>query len=292
VRRLALVVLVALACGSINAHAQTLSLAYHKGDTYKYKLHSTADEAMGEGGTQFSIKVDIKAMETVAVQSVDTQGTADMLIGLSNLTMQYAMNGVTNTTSGQAFPSIDLKVAADGRILSAGTSMFGGSNISSLAGMGQIYMSAVLPDNPVKPGDTWSKEYDQTNPLGSGTSHVTTGSKYLRDETVQGVTAAVVETTSHTSFDLTIDLSMLGRGQMGSAAPSLPGVGSGITLKGTSVTDVTTWVDAASHRVLETHTSGTTDVTMTIKSKSTSTIPGLTGPLTIKGTETMDIAPA
>jgi hypothetical protein len=292
VRRLALVVFLAIACGPAVAHAQSLALAYQSGDAYKYALHSTATETVDTGVTTIPINFDLTARETVTVKSVDSSGTADLSISLSNLTIKSSANGVTNTTTGTPVPSIEMKVGADGRILSVNGNVLGGSPFSMFSGMGGIFMSAVLPDNAVKPDDSWSKEYDQANTMGSGTIHVTTKSKYLRDESVNGVSAAVVETTSTTSVNITIDLSKLLAGSGSSQV--MPGAAYPLTIKGTSSSDVTTWIDPAGHRVLKSHMTGTTDLTMTmqIKAPAGTTMPGLTGPSTIKGTQTLNLDPA
>jgi hypothetical protein len=293
VRRLALVVFVAVACGPAVAHAQSLSLAYHSGDVYKYALRSTATETVGTGVTTIPINFDLTGRETVTVKSVDSSGTADLSMSLSDLTMKSSANGVTNTTTGLPMPAIEMKVGADGRILSVNGNVLGGSPFSMFSGMGGIFMSAVLPDNAVKPGDTWSKQYDQANTMGSGTIHVTTRSKYLRDESVRGVNAAVVETTSTSALNIAIDLSKLLAGS--GSKQVMPGMAAyPLMIKGTSSSDVTTWIDPAGRRVLKSHMTGTTDLTMTMQFKAPAgtTMPGLSGPSTIKGTQTLNLDPA
>jgi hypothetical protein len=294
VRRLALVVFAAIACGPAVAHAQSLALAYHSGDSYKYALRSTATETVDSGATTMPINFDLTGSETVTVKSVDSSGAADLSIELSHLTVKSSTGGVSNTTTGIPIPSIEMKVAADGRILSVNGNVLGGSPFSMFSGTGGIFMSAVLPDNAVKPGDTWSKDYEQANTMGTGTIHVTTKSKYLRDESVKGVSAAVIETTSTATVNITIDMSRILAGT-GSSTPVMPGGPvTNLTIKGTSTSDVTTWVDPSGHRVLESHMTGTTDATMTMQMTATAgtTLPGLTGPFSIKGTQTLTLDPA
>jgi hypothetical protein len=290
VRRLALVALFAFACGAAPAHAQSLALAYHSGAAYKYKFHSTANETTDIGGTTVPVTLDMTASETVTVKSVDSSGNADLSIGLSNMTMKTSANGITNTTTGMPSPTVDIKIGADGRILSVnGSTMVGGSPFSSFSGMSGGFVSAVLPDTAVKPGDTWSKDYDQSNPLGSGSIHITTKSKYLRDESLQSINAAVVETTSTGSIDISIDMSKIGGATGGTAIP--PGGPKGMTIKGTMASDVTTWIDPSGHRVLKTHMTGSTTAAMTIDLPAGTTTPGVTGPFSIKGAETTDLTP-
>jgi hypothetical protein len=63
-------------------------------------------------------------------------------------------------------------------------------------------------------------------------------------------------------------------------------------MKGTTTSDVTTWFDASGHRVVKTHSSGDVDATMSLNMAAGSTTPGLTGPITFKGTQTLDQTPA
>jgi hypothetical protein len=94
----------------------------------------------------------------------------------------------------------------------------------------------------------------------------------------------VIETSSTGSIDLSIAAPV-----PGSATASAFG---GMSIKGTVTTDVTTWVDPNGHRVLQTHSTETNDGTMTINLSSSAPLPGLTGPVTIKGTGTTDVTPA
>ena len=57
-RRVALVAVLAVACG-ISAHAQSLALTYKSGDTYKYTIHSTANETIDAGAMTVPLKLDM-----------------------------------------------------------------------------------------------------------------------------------------------------------------------------------------------------------------------------------------
>ncbi|MFI4978428.1 MAG: hypothetical protein ACHQC8_07140 [Solirubrobacterales bacterium] len=284
-KRLALVALFAFACGAVPAQAQTLSLGYHSGDTYKYSFHSTTKQTLGASGMTVPSEIDTSATETVKVKSVDSSGTADLAITLGNFNLKSTTGGVTNTTTGIADTTLDVSVAADGRVLSMNGQQFAGANpFLIFSGLGGgFFVSAVLPSSAVKPGDTWSKSYDQANPGGTGTVHLTTQSKYLRNETIQGVNAAVVETTSNGSLDMT-----LGAPAAGGAASGF----GGMSIKSTLTSDVTTWIDPTTHRLLKTHSTETNDGTVNLDASASSGLPGLTGPITIKGTGTTDLNPA
>lgn len=284
-KRLTLVALFAFACGAVPAQAQALSLGYRTGDTYKYSFHSTTKQTMGAAGMTVPAEIEMSAAETVKVKSVDSSGVADLSITLSKFSVQSTTGGVSNTTTGIPDTTLDVNVAADGRVLSMNGQQFAGANpFMVFSGLGGgFFITAVLPTNAVKPGDTWSKDYDQANPGGTGTVHITSHSQYLRDESVQGVKAAVVQTTSNGSMNMTLGIPATGA--------TTAGLG-GFAIKGTITSNVTTWIDPSGHRVLKTHSTETNDGTLTLDSSSSTAMPGLTGPITIKGTSTTDLTPA
>jgi len=285
-RRVAVLVLFFVAaCGSFGAaQPHTLSLAYKAGDTYKYKFHSTSKQTAGTGGMTIPVSVDTSANETVAVKSVDSSGVADLSITLSDFSLKTVAAGVTNTTTGLPANSVEVKIRPDGTLVSVnGNDLMAGSPIAALAGVGGGYfIAAVLPDKAVKVGDTWSKTYDQKDPIGSGTVHIVSDSKYLRDESFNGVTAAVVETKSTSTLDLS------------GPTQGTPGAMSGVSVKGTFTTDVMTWIDPNGHRVLKSHSTAQDDLTINLPTTSTnkSSSPVMQGPLTAKGETTSDLAPA
>jgi hypothetical protein len=288
---LAVSVLLLAGCGAFGAAgAHTLSLAYKAGDTYKYKLHASSKQTVTTSEISFPLNFDISADESIKVKSVDSSGTADLAITLSNLTMKSTMGGVSNTTTGVPAQTINVQVGADGRLVSVeGNQLPGGTPMEAFSGLGGgFFITAVLPAKPVKPGDTWTKDYDQANPNGTGGTHVTSKSTYLRDESLNGVNAAVVETKSTMTIDMTID---------DSSSSSELGM-SGLTMKGTVTTDVTTWVDPDGHRVMKTHSTAADDATIDLKlpptrlSPPATAGPGLSGPMSAKGEATTDLTPA
>jgi hypothetical protein len=293
VRRLALLVLfLVAACGSIGVQAQTLKLAYKAGDTSKYAFHAVFKYTLGASGMSIPIDLDISAKEAVTVKSVDADGTATVSLAVSDLTVKTTTNGVSNTTNTTTSTNIEMKVAPDGRILSVNGSAFGNNSLPGISGSQGGLVTAILPDHPVKPNDTWTKNYDQNNPLGSGTSHATSDNKYLRDEKVGSVNAAVVESKIKGTFDFTIDMNQPTSGGT-SLFPS--GGASGLQslgIKGTTTSDVTSWIDTGGHRLVKSHSTGGVDATMTLVMASGSAIPGFSGPITFKGTQTTDMTPA
>ena len=286
-KRLTLLALFALACGAVPVQAQALSLGYHAGDTYKYTYHSATKQTVTAAGVSLPADIELSANEAVSIKSVDSSGTADLAITLSNFAVTSTTGGVTTTTPVMPDTTIDVTLAADGRILSLDGNQLAGSNpFLAFSGMGGgFFVTAVLPSNPVKPGDTWSKDYDQANPGGTGSTgaiHITSHSKYLRNEFLNGVNAAVVETMSSGAVNMSLEFPASGA--------DLAGTGR-FTIAGTVTSDVITWIDPSGHRVLKTHATETNAGTLNLGSLTTA-LPGLTGPITIKGTGATDLNPA
>ncbi len=289
-KRLALVAVLVVACGVAQVQAQTLKLVYSKGATYTYKIHMTMDETVNIAGISEPIQIDMTATETETVDSVDSSGVADITVNLTDMSMKTTVMGQSTTTT-TAVPAEHMKVGSDGRVLSFNGLSFSGGSPFGAAGAGGPG-SAVLPDSAVKPGDTWTKDYEQDNPLGTGTVHVTTTSRYLRDETITGTQAAVVQTNIKTPMDMTIDFSKFGQMTGGTASP-IPIAGiQGIAIQGSQVADVTTWLDNKAHRMLKTTMSNKIDATFSFVMSPGTTFPGPVGPYSIKGTQTMSLTPA
>src|SRR5437867_6887472 len=292
-RRLAAVLfVVASGCGSIGSvQAHSISLAYKAGDTYKYALHAVLNYTIGAEGFSVPFNLDMSGKETITVKSVDSSGTADLTISLTDLSVKTTTNGTTNTTTTTTPTSVEMKVASDGRIVSVNGSTFTNGSLPGLSGTEGGLVSAILPDKAVKPGDTWTKDYDQANPTGTGSVHVTSKNKYVRDEQVKSVNTAVVQSNLASNIDLTLDMSALG-GQGGTSLFPSTGALKSLSMKGTTTSDVTSWIDSSAHRLVKTHSTGTVDATMTLNMAAGGTTPGLTGPITFKGTQTMDMNPA
>jgi hypothetical protein len=281
------VILVA-ACGSFGApQAQTLSLGFKSGDTYKYKFHLNSKQTVGMSTMSMPVQVDMSATEAVKVNSVDSSGTADLTITLSDFTLKSVSGGVTNTTTGLPSNTVNVKLRSDGTVVGINgsdlTTGSPGSPLGAFSGLGGgFFVAAVLPDHPVKAGDTWTKSYDQTDPKGTGTVHINSNSKYLRDETVNGVSAAVVETKSDGTIDVTV-------------SPAMTGTATGhVSIHGTFTTDITTWIDPNGHRIIKSHSTSTDNATVTLPEATGSAEqnPMMTGPITAKGEGTTDLNPA
>jgi hypothetical protein len=294
-RRLALLALfLVAACGSVGGvQAHTISLAYKAGDTYRFSLHMVFNYTIGAQGMSIPFNLDMSAKETLKVKSVDSSGTADMSVDLTDLSLKTTINGTTNTTTTTKPTTVEVKVASDGHIVSINGSALGKTGtMPGYSGSEGGLVSAILPDKPVKPGDTWTKNYDQSNPKGStGSIHVTSDNKYLRDEKVNNVNAAVVESKINTNLDLTFDMSALGGTALFPSTSSSSALKS-MGFKGTTTNDVTSWIDSSARRIMKSHSTGSLDATLTFNVSGGTAPPGLTGPLTFKGTQTLDMNPA
>ncbi|HEV2216128.1 MAG TPA: hypothetical protein VGV88_01025 [Candidatus Dormibacteraeota bacterium] len=290
-KRLGLLAIVAVAaCGSIGAQAHTVSLAYKAGDTYKYGLHIVMKYTITAAGLSIPFNLEMSAKESIAVKSVDSTGTADLGVTVSNMSLKTSINGTTNTATTTTAQSLDMKVAKDGRIVSINGTAFDNTSFGGVSGVQGGLISAILPDNAVKPGDTWTKTFDQPNPFGVGSSHVTSNNTYLRDEN----NAAVIESRINGSLNMSIDPSALA-GQSGTPVVPSTGAAGGvqsISIAGTSTSDVTSWIDLSAKRLVKTHSTGNVNATLTVNMAAGSTTPGLTGPVTFKGTQTLDLTPA
>jgi len=286
-RRLTAVAVLLVACGILPVHAQAISLAFKQGEQFKYALHFTGTFSAHIGAVLQDVKIDAKARETVVTTAVESDGTADMTLTLSDLTITTtgkAADGSTTTsttTQTNAIPPQQLKVAPDGRILS-----INGQNISSESPFGVLTGSylvyAVLPDSAVKAGDKWSKSYDQAQPGGSSSVHVTSNSTYLRDESFHGVNSAVIETKSAADFTMNLipPKSPLPNTPNGTRpGPTPGGLGS---VQGSETSDTTSWVDPAAHRVLKS----------SMKATLRATIAEFENQVTVTGTQTVDLEPA
>ncbi|HEV2036430.1 MAG TPA: hypothetical protein VGU71_19955 [Candidatus Dormibacteraeota bacterium] len=271
-RRLAVVAVLLVACGAASAACttnlglgQSLRLAYHKGDVYKYSFHSTANETINTAPVTF----DITASHRYTVISV-ASGTADISLALTNLVIKKTVDNITQPVFGSPEPTVEIKVAPDGRILSVN---------GNSAQPGVLW--AVLPDTSVKPGDRWSKDYDTTNLGGLGGSHLRTKSTYLRVETFQGASSAVVKT----EVEATVDVSRL------PTPANIVGGNRTIAFKGTETYDVTSWIDLSAHRLLKSHVTSKSELTMTFDPPY-STANGGAGLTPTKAIVTIDLIPA
>jgi hypothetical protein len=260
---------------SDTAEAQPLALSFTQGQERTYDVHQTMDATISSPlfGDQ-ALSMDVTQVIGWKVVSVDDAGTATIEVTVSD--MSGTLNG-TDVPSAPA-PPIEIRIAADGRVLSAGGLSLGGAGQTQgfgFPGMGQL--TPILPDDgdAVSVGDTWDKEFSQDFPFGEGTIDFSATSTYVRNETVNGRDAAVIETEMTVPIDMTLDLAelldALGPEITGATGAGLDQLDEGsIAYLGRGTVTQTSFVDLDAQELLKTQSSGRFDISMTFEG-----IPGL-----------------
>ncbi len=268
------------------AEAQPLALSFTQGQERTYDVHQTMDATISSPlfGNE-PLSMDVSQVVGWKVVSVDDAGTATIEVTVSE--MSGTLNG-TQVPSAPV-PPIEIQIAADGRVLSAGGLSLGGAAETQgfgFPGMGQL--TPILPDDgdAVSVGDTWDKEFSQDFPFGEGTIDFSATSTYVRNETVNGREAAVIETQMTVPIDVTLDLAQLLdalgpeiTGATGAAGLEQLGEGS-IAYAGQGAFTQTSFVDLDAQELLKTQSRGRFDISMTFEG-----IPGLA-----QGSAEMDFA--
>ena len=174
-------------------------------------------------------------------------------------------------TSEQGLPAgeiYDLYLDHAGRLWIASTT--GGSGFDF---PGTDQFTPVLPDHPVKPGDTWTKSFDQTLPFGGGDLSYTSHNTFVRYEKVSGVKAAVIRSTMSVPLDLTIDLRKL-LDTYGQGAPIPKGSHPTIQYGGRVSMDQTAWFDPIGGSLVKTLLVAQFDMQMQFKGFPSKQLPG------------------
>lgn len=270
---------------SDTAQAQPLALSFTQGQERTYAVHQTMDANISSAlfGDE-PLAMDVSQVVGWKVVSVDEAGTATIEVTVSD--MSGTLNG-TEVPSAPALP-IEIQIAADGRVLSAGGLSLGAAESQGFGfpGMGQL--TPILPDDgdAVSVGDTWDKEFSQDFPFGDGTIDFSATSTYVRNETANGREAAVIETQMTVPIDVRLDLAelldALGpeiTGATGAADLEQLGDGS-IAYAGRGTFTQTSLVDLDAQELLKTQSHGRFDISMTFEG-----IPGLA-----EGSVKMDFA--
>ena len=281
--------------GGGSAEAQPLSLAFTEGRSETYAVHlsmnaTVASELFGD----LPMQMEVDEVFTWAVRSVDADGVATIDLTIDE--MSGTVNGVAVPSGAADLPPVEIVVAPDGRVLSAGGLALGGAEQTQgfgFPGMGQL--TPILPDQgvAVAPGDTWHKEFSQDFPFGDGTIGYTATSTYDRNETVNGREAAVILTDLDVPIDLRIDLRDLmraigdqlggeGLGGLGASGPDA--LDGSIVYDGTGTISQTSWVDLGARELLRSESRGDFDLSMQFTG-----IPGFEGAMTFDGTYTQTL---
>ena len=257
-----------------DAQAQPLALSFTQGQSQTYEIHQAieADISAEVLGDQ-PFAMDVTQVVGWEVVSVAEDGTATIEVTVSE------MSGTVNGAQIPAapVPPIEMVIAPDGRIVSAGGLALGGAGQTQgfgFPGMGQL--TPLLPDEgeAVEVGDSWTKEFSQEFPFGEGTIEFSATCTYERDETVDGREAAVIVTEMTVPLDLTLRFADLLE-QLGPEAAGASGVDPAlfadaqIAYGGEGTIVQTSFVDLQAQELLRSESSGSFDLQM-----SFSGIPG------------------
>lgn len=274
-----------------SAEAQPLFLAFTEGDERTYEIHQTMDAQLSSlAFGDEPIRVDVRQVLGWKVLSVDADGVATIEVTVSEL--RGSLNG--NEIPAGPVPPIEVEIAPDGRILSAGGLSLGGTGLPEGFGFpGQL--TPILPDegDEVAVGDTWEKVFSQPFPFGEGTIEFTASSVYERNETVNGREAAVIVTDMTVPLDLTLSFAEL----LEALGPELAGAtgsedldalaDAAIDVGGRGTVTQTSSVDLRARELLAMQSRGRFDVSMAF-----SGVPGLDGSsadIGLAGTFTQDL---
>jgi hypothetical protein len=222
---------------SSGGQATALSMSFPKGQTFSYGLSMTMDGTIRAGSQSGPLKGTITETLSWKVASVDAKGIATVALTAGNISGNFNGQPVSNTSQY----TTTIQVAPDGRILVGGdlASTTGGSGFSF---PGTDQFTPILPDHPVKPGDTWTKTFDQTLPFGGSDLTYTSHNTFVRYEQMSGVKAAVIRSTMTVPLDITIDLRKL-LDTYGQGASIPKGSHPTIVYGGSVSLDQTAWFD-------------------------------------------------
>ncbi len=215
------------------------------------------------------------------VTDVAADGTATIEVSAS--ATSGSVNG-TDMGDLAAPTTMTMKIAKDGTVVEdagLGLSSLSGTGGTGLPGMGS-QLTPILPDHPVSPGDTWSKDYTQELPYDMGTMHIQTHNTFARYEDVSGVEAAVIESDLTMPIDMIIDLGKVLDAVSGENPGAAAGAGAleGVTVDygGSMTMHMTSWIASDEQRLLKSDSSGTFDMTMAFSGME-GLSPGLGGDL-------------
>lgn len=255
-----------------------LALSFHQGQTQRFHMTMDMKGTVTLAGSSQPVDISLSTGVEWRTTAVDASGTATVEESFSN--QQLTVNGSPTTTT---LPSITLRITTDGRVLSSNGSVIASGAAGGPAQLGGDNVSAILPSGTVSPGDTWTKTLDPT--LFGQTLHYRVSGRYLRDEQMAGVTAAVVETTSSIPMDFTIKLADVA-GALGIPTSSLPPDAS-FSYGGRMTARATSWIDASAQRILKTETSSRYSLTLTMNGLPKSQFPA--GAMSMSGTMSMSL---
>jgi hypothetical protein len=270
--------------------AQALTLAFQPGDSATYDIHTSMTGTI-DADAFGTMPIDMDVSQTVGWQitAVDADGVATVEVTTDS--MSGAVNGIPVPDTSGTVPPMTMRIAPDGRVLTAGGLSFSSSAQTAGTGFpGMDQMTPLLPDHPVAPGDSWTKDFSQDFPFGAGTIEYTTKSIFDRYEDVNGVRAAVIVTTFTLPLDFSVDFGKL-IDEMGgsfgdtSGSSDLEGLKhASMTYGGQGTFAMTSWMDPATRTMLKSSSRGDFDMTIEF-----SGVPQLEGAMAITASFAQDV---
>jgi hypothetical protein len=278
-----------------DAHAQPLSLVFTAGRSESYSIHQTIDGSLSSeliGGEQ-PITLDMTQRVTWTVTDVDPRGIATIEVTIDHVS--GSVDGRPLPAASTAIPPVEIRVAPDGRVVSAGGLALGGAGQTQGFGFpGMSQLTPILPDDgvAVAPGDTWHKSFSQPFPFGDGKIAFTARSRYERDETIDGTPAALISTDMDVPLDFTVNvgelLDAVGSGDARTGATGLDLLRDAtLTYDGAGTISQTSWVDLDAKELLRSRSSGRFDISVGLAG-----VPGFDGTLRFSGSFSQDVATA
>ncbi len=216
-----------------DAQSGGLRITFKSADVRYYKMDFRVDGTLTGGGaladdsgpvstsTQVSSDVTLQVIERLP------SGATRVKMTMSNTRMTVTVNGERQTVPDEIFDGMEMtyKVQPDGTFEiessniegfdSDGANPFGGGTFGPTGGAGSSPFgfngpAPILPDHPVKPGDSWDKTIETKAPGFTKPLTIKTSNTYERDENTQWGRAMVILTRLNTSIDMSaLDASSL-----------------------------------------------------------------------------------
>jgi hypothetical protein len=261
-----------------------LALSFSLGQQQRYRLQIGFNGSLEASGR--SIPFDLQIAETLGwhVTSVGPGGIATLEMTVEDAS--GTINGQQHTTGAEG--PFTLQVAPDGRIVSGSLGGVDASDPIGTAFEGTDQVLPLLPDHPVKPGDSWHRSSSQDLPFGMGTMHYDASNRLLRYEDIEGVHAAVITSHMTVPMNLTIDLRKVLKA-MGTDAGIPDGSNPTMRFGGSMTVSSTSWLDTARREVVKTTGTANMDITIDLADFPASAGLPSNGQLGIGGVLTMSM---
>jgi len=238
-----------------------LSLAFDRHKPFRFHLANTIDATFtvpSEGFARIIMKIDERA--TLRVVSVDRNGTATVQVTIERASASVIGRGL-RIPPGK---SLQLRIARDGRILSTGGAQVAAAGASN-GGIPSIdQFMPLLPPDPVKPGDSWARNFSLPFPFGGGTLRYRTQNRFIRYGELAGVRAALIRSEIDVPVRLAIDARRFFEATDGDPSKLPPEAQGTLHYHGRMGADQESWFDPAARRALRTTSHGDMDIHMKV----------------------------